>query len=775
MDNFYNVLELNEILSKVATFVCTNYAREKILNLKPTCEITEINSLLKETDEAYRAIHSYAAFDFAGLRFIKDAVLRSAVGGILSEDELLDIAQSITVGENCQKYFKQLRTLSLSFPSLEDKSSTLVSLPNVRSFIMNAISSDGKVMDSASKSLMMIRRNLSITEAKLRSKMNELLTSKSSMLTEHLIVIRNDRMCLPVKIEYKNSFKGVIMDESASHTTVYIEPEVCYSINLELESLRLKERKEIEAVLKSLSLVVGANAEALVHNFERLTDLDVIFAKAKYAIELDCTLPIVNEDNHILLNHARHPLIAKEKVVPISLELTKKNSIMIITGPNTGGKTVTLKTVGLLTLMTQCGLFIPAKEGSKISTFSFIAADIGDEQSIAQSLSTFSSHMTKLAKIVKLVDFNSLILLDELGSGTDPKEGSAIAISIIDYLKRRGAVVIATTHYSDLKNYAFATPGVVNASVEFNIETLEPTYRLLMGIAGKSNALDIAKRLGLDEEIIDFAKEYLTNNQSNNQTLMQNLDEETTKMRIKEEEYHTIISEYKVKLAAVQAEKERLETQSYRIIEKSKKDALKILETAKEQAKEVLDELKAIRDDEKSFKEHEIAYAKNKINTLVTPDIEEVMDYELNVGDHVLVKKYDTIGEIKAIKKDKYVVNIGQFSIEFKKNELIKTTKTVQKKTKPKYRYGGENPAASAPLSLDLRGKRYEEVNDLVDAFIDQALLANRKEISIIHGFGTGAVRNAVHAYLMKSSNIESYRFGKEGEGLNGVTVVYLK
>ena len=775
MEKYYSVLELDDILQSVAKHASTHYAQEKILNLVPDINYENVKNLLTKTNEAYKAINGYAAVELGGLYAVKDPILRSAVGSILTEEELINISQSITVAEGCNRYFKQLRTLNIKIDILDELASNLVSLPNVRSFIRNAISDEGRVMDSASKDLLQVRRSLSLAEAKIRNKMNELLTSKSNMLTEHLIAIRNNRMCLPVKVEYKNSFKGVILDESASHTTVYIEPEVCNQISLEIETLKIKEKKEIEAVLKSLSLVVGANSESLLKNLEIMTELDVVFAKAKYAIAEEASLPIINEDNHILLKQARHPLIAKDKVVPIDLELNKQNSVMIITGPNTGGKTVAIKTVGLLTLMAMCGLFIPAKEGSVISVFEYIAADIGDEQSIAQSLSTFSSHMTKLSKIVNKADFRSLVLLDEVGSGTDPKEGSALAISIIDHLKRMGSIVITTTHYSDLKNYAFATPGVVNASVEFNVDTLEPTYKLLMGIAGKSNALDIASRLGLNENIISAARSYLVDNSSTNQNLMAVLDEETTKMRKKEEEYHILINEYKGKLKAVEKEKERLESESFKIIEKSKKEAQKIINSAKEDAKEVLEEIKSMRDDTKAYKEHELAYAKNKINLLSTNQEEEIIDFELNVGDHVIVKSYDTVGEIKAIKKDRYVVNIGQFAMEFKKNELIKTTKTLPKRTKPKYRYTGENPTASAPLSLDLRGKRYEEVKELVDQFIDQALLANRKEISIIHGFGTGAVRNAVHAYLMKCPSVESYRFGKEGEGLNGATIVYLK
>lgn len=775
MENYYDVLELDKILNNVAKFCQTNYAKEQILNLKPSFEYEKTIEELNKTNDAYKAIKAYSALDLGGLRGIKDAVLRSAIGGILSEDELIDISQSVTVCENVNKYFKQLRTLKIDVKILDEIAQNLVSLPNVRSFIRNAISDDGRVMDNASKELQAIRRSLTLANAKLRSKMNELLQSRASMLSDHLIVMRNNKMCLPVKIEYKNTFKGIVLDESQSHTTVYIEPEVCYEIELEIESLTLKERKEVEAVLKSLSLVVGANSEALLKNIEILTSLDVYYAKANYAISDDSTLPIINQDNHIKLISARHPLIARDRVVPIDIELSKKNSVIVITGPNTGGKTVAIKTVGLLGLMAMCGLFIPAHEGSILSTFDGVYADIGDEQSIAQSLSTFSSHMSKLAKIMKLADFNSLVLLDEIGSGTDPKEGSALAISIIDSLKAKGAIVVATTHYSDLKNYAYQTDGVTNASVEFDSETLRPTYRLLIGIPGRSNAIDIASRLGLDAKIIENAKEYLANNNTHNQVLLETLDEEVEKMRKKEEEYHKLISEYDSKLADLNKEKEKLENDTSKIIEKSKKEAQKIINKAKDDAKEVLDELKAMKDNANSFKEHELAYAKNKVNTLQTEDSDDIIDFDLKVGDHVIIKKYDTIGEVKAIKKDKYVVNMGQFAVEFKKNELQKTTKEVIKRPKPKYKYTGENPTASAPLSLDLRGKRYEEVHDLVDSFIDQALLANRKEISIIHGFGTGAVRNAVHAYLMNCPNVERYRFGKEGEGLNGVTIVYLK
>ncbi|MDE5546633.1 MAG: endonuclease MutS2, partial [Anaeroplasmataceae bacterium] len=646
--------------------------------------------------------------------------------------------------------------------------------PTIKSSITLAIDPDGNISDNASRELFTIRRSIVSLQNRLRSKLNELLNSKASMLTENLIIMRNNRMCLPVKIEYKNTFKGIVHDISSSNTTCYIEPEATIETANQIDSYMAMEKKEIETILKNLSLLVGAEAEGLKQDLEILTGLDVIFAKALMGRDLDYQEVKITDKQYFNLKRAKHPLIDSSTVVPIDIELGNSHNTIIITGPNTGGKTVALKTVGLLHAMMMCGLMVPCSSESTLSVFSEILVDIGDEQSIAQSLSTFSAHMKKMNEIISAATFQSLILLDELGSGTDPKEGSSLAIAMIDYLKKRGAKVLVTTHYSDLKSYAYREKDVLNASVEFNTNTLLPTYRLLIGVPGKSNAIEIASRLGIPEEIISASKGYMQSiNPSESSKLMDNMEEEITKLRAQEEELQHKIEMYDSLNQKLSLEKMNLTKQRDKILDASRAEAQKIIEQTTEEAKEILKELKEKTSGE--YKDHELATLKHQLKKLGTKeDNEELFDETLAVGDYVFIKSYEQYGTITKLKKDKFTVQMGQFSMDFSKKDLVKATKPKEKPQK-KTRMSGYNPASHASLSLDLRGKRYEEVKDLMDSYIDQAILGNLESVSIIHGFGTGAIRKAVWEYLKNCPYVKSYRYGQEGEGLNGVTVVKLK
>ena len=539
------------------------------------------------------------------------------------------------------------------------------------------------------------------------------------------------------------------------------------------DSFTLKERKEIEVVLKGLTLLVAAEGDLLLNDLEILTKLDVIFAKALYGKENDYNFANVKDEAKFDLKKARHPLIDKDVCVPIDISLGDKNNIIIITGPNTGGKTVALKTVGLIHLMAYHGLMIPAKEESSIGMFDSILVDIGDEQSIEQSLSTFSGHMKRIVSILNEVSFNSLVLLDELGSGTDPKEGSSLAIAIIEYLLEAGARVICTTHYSELKTYAYSKPGILNASVEFNNETLMPTYRLLLGIPGKSNAIDIASRLGLSNKIIERSKEELLNTKSESSELMGNLEDEMNNLKKKEEELEAKLADANNKAYQLSREKIELVKQKDKIINDAKREAEKIIEETKKESNRLIQEIKNMSSE--NFKEHELIALKTKANKLSGEFEEEnIFEEEFKEGDYVYVKTYEKYGSIRKISKNKYTVTIGQFDIDFKKNELTHAEKPKEKKKK-ETRMSGYNPASHATLSLDLRGKRAEDVNYLLDQYIDQCLLGNLNQVSIIHGFGTGTVRKMVQEYLKNCPSVKSYRYGGEGEGLNGVTIVYFK
>jgi DNA mismatch repair protein MutS2 len=769
-----DALEFDQVLHKLSNYAKTDYAKELISKLTPNSNFEEVLELNNETNEAYLAVVRQGDIPLGGLYNVNPSIRRSQIGGILDPNELLNIVYLLDCSMNVTRYFKSLESIKLNTPCLNKYVDKLVNLPTLKTNITLAINPDGKVNDNASRELFTIRRTISSLNNRLKSKLNELMTSRASMLTDNLIVMRNNRMCLPVKIEYKNTFKGIIHDISSSNTTCYIEPEATIETANQIDSYINKEKKEIEVILKNLTLLVSAESDILLTNLDSLTNLDIIYSKALMGKELDYSNATIVNDYSFNLKKAKHPLIDRDKVVPIDVELGKKAKVIIITGPNTGGKTVALKTVGLLHCMAMCGMMVPCSSDSVLSVFNEILVDIGDEQSIAQSLSTFSAHMKKMNEILEATTFESLILLDELGSGTDPKEGSSLAISMINYMKSRGATIIVTTHYSDLKTYAYNTDNVLNASVEFNTNTLMPTYRLLVGVPGKSNAIEIAKRLGIPEEIINSSKSYMDDiSNSENSELMNNLEEEITKLRQQEEELAHKIEMYDELNHKLSIEKVNLTKQTNKIISDAKNEANNIIKDAKDEASKLINEIKELSNVE--YKEHELADLKYKVKNLnVEANDLNLFDEELVVGDYVYIKPYEKNGTITKIKKDKYTVQMGQFSMDFAKSDLTKAAKPKEKVVKQS-RLSGYNPASHASLSLDLRGKRYEEVKDLMDQYLDQAILGNLETVTIIHGFGTGVIRNAVQDYLKKCPYVKSYRYGGEGEGLNGATVVKLK
>ncbi len=767
-------LEFKEVIAILKKYAKTNYGKERIEQLQPCNSYETVIRRNQETKEAYQSIIKLSDLPLGGLYEVHGPILRSKIGGILKSRELLDIVGLLDCGERVIKYFKSLESNRLETPTLSFYSSQICNYPKLRTNITLAIDTDGNITDNASKELFNIRRSIRLLENRLRTKLNELLVSKASMLTDHLIIMRNNRMCLPVKMEYKNTFKGIIHDVSSSNTTCYIEPDVTLEIANQMDSHRTMEQKEIENILKGLTLLVASEAEGLEKNLEALTSLDIIYAKALMGKELKYNEVHITENHCFSLIQAKHPLIPVEQVVPIDVSLTDPNQAIIITGPNTGGKTVALKTIGLLHAMMMCGMMLPCKETSSLSIFSEILVDIGDEQSIAQSLSTFSAHMKKMDSILHTVSFESLVLLDELGSGTDPKEGSSLAIAMIDYIKKRGAKLLVTTHYSDLKAYAYQEPGVLNASVEFNSQTLLPTYRLLIGVPGRSNAIEIARRLGLPEEVIEGSKNYMLSlDHANHSQLLNTVEDKIHELRKQDEELKHKIEVYDSLTQKLTSEKMKLTQQSDKILEAARMEAKQIIEKTMEEAKQILQELKEKENTE--YKDHELANLKHRVRKLAQQEEDKALfEEDLAIGDYVFIKSYEQYGTILKIKKDKYTVQMGQFSMDFDKSSLVKASKPVEKKQK-QTRLSGYNPASHASLSLDLRGKRYEEVKDLMDSYIDQAILGNLEMISIIHGFGTGAIRKAVWEYLKSCPYAKSYRYGQEGEGLNGVTIVKLR
>lgn len=766
-------LELPKVLNEVQKYASSPLAKIKLSSLEIKNDIEEIRLMLEETEEARLLQIKYGELPFGGLFDLTNVINRLRLKSVLSIIDFLDLENMLYCTRNILS-FNQTNLSKEKVLYLNNYFSLLNPLKKVSEKINNIINENGEIYDHASDELASIRKKIKTLDNQVRAKMQELLQTKAKMLNESLIVIRNDRMCLCVKSEYKHVLKGIIHDESSSGSTVYIEPYSALEISNRLVGYKEDEKREINKILSELSQFVWAYYEEIRTNYENLTILDVIYAKAKYAIYHNAYKPEVNDMGIIDLKLAKHPLIPQDRCVPINVKLGDAYQAIIITGPNTGGKTVALKTTGLLTLMTQCGLLIPANEGSKVAIFKQILADIGDEQSIEQSLSSFSAHMTKVIKILNNLGHKALVLFDELGSGTDPKEGSNLAIAITEYLLERNARIIVTTHYADLKAFAYHNDKVINASVEFDTATLKPTYRLLLGVPGSSNALTIAKRLGLNEEIILKANDLNTENESDLATMLRHLDEENTRLtkEIKAyEEKNQEVNLLKEKLTKKEAEYDA-KYQSF--LKKSQAEANRILEKAKQEAMDLLDEISKLKN--RDIKEHEISDLKYIARNL-TPEmkVEETI-HEFVVGEEVLVKAWNQIGKINRINKDNYEVQMGQFAMTFKKNDLaifkgeVNKPKTVKKKPST-----GTIPKREGKLECDLRGFRYEEVKPELEKFIDQAYLNGFSQIYIIHGFGTGAVRKAVYEYLKKCPYVKETRFGGEGEGLNGVTVCYLK
>lgn len=767
-------LELPKVLKELSTYAASSYTKELLLNLNVNDNLNDVENSLSETEEARLMQIKYGELPFGGLFDVRSLINRLRLKSVLSVNDFLDLENLLYCGRSIlsfyQTNFKNKEVLNY----LDGYFLAINPLKKVSERITAIINDAGEVVDNASLELSNIRKKIKALDGQVRAKMQELLQTKAKMLNENLIVIRNERMCLCVKSEYKNVLKGIIHDESSSGSTVYIEPYSALEISNRLVGLKEDEKREINRILAELSAFTWAYYEEIKVNFENITHLDLLYAKAKYAIKYNAFKPLVNDRGLIDLKLARHPLIDMDKCVPINVKLGGAYDAIIITGPNTGGKTVALKTTGLLTLMAQCGLLIPANENSQIAVFKQVLADIGDEQSIEQSLSSFSAHMHKVIKILTNLKNNALVLFDELGSGTDPKEGSNLAIAITEYLLKRNARIIVTTHYADLKAFAYHNDRVINASVEFDAVTLKPTYRLMLGIPGSSNALTIASRLGLCDEIVQRASNLGEADESNLAKMLRELDDENARLSSEIKEYEAKNLELTIIKERLMKKEEEYDLKYQAFLKKSQAEANKILEKAKQEAFDLLEEISKLKN--RDIKEHEIADLKYLARNLSPAEAPDETLHEFKVGEEVLIKSFNQIGKINRINKDNYEVQMGQFSMTFKKSELAVFKGQTQKpKVIPKKNTTGTIPKKEGKLECDLRGFRYEEVKPELERFIDQAYLNGFSQIYIIHGFGTGAVRKAVYEYLKKCPYVKETRFGGEGEGLNGVTVCYLK
>ncbi|WP_214763732.1 endonuclease MutS2 [Exiguobacterium sp. s141] len=784
MDHALRVLEYEKLRQQLADHAASSLGKERAHNMQPDYTYDRVLSNLNVTREATEVVRLRDRLPLGGLTDVRSEVKRAAIGSVLSTSELLAVAAVMYSGRQVKNFFEKLHedNEDLRIPRLDEYAERLTKLIEVEQSIRHAIDDQGTVQDSASDRLRGLRTQLRSFEGSVRSRIDNILRNNAKMLSDAIVTIRNDRYVVPVKMEYRQTFGGIVHDQSASGQTLFIEPQAIVSINNEIQEVRLKERAEIDRILSELSNLVGGVADSVVINLDVLATLDFVFAKVAYGHQLKATEPKLNDEREIKLKQARHPFIPQDEVVPITVELGEAFTSLVITGPNTGGKTVTLKTLGLLQLMVQSGLYVPAEFGTELSVFDAIYADIGDEQSIEQSLSTFSSHMTNIVSMLDKIDFMSLVLFDELGAGTDPQEGAALAIAILDEVKRRGARVAATTHYSELKAYAYNREGVMNASMEFDIESLSPTYRLLIGVPGRSNAFEISRRLGLSEQVIDKARSHVGTDAESVESMINEL--EAAKQRAEQLEKELIVKRHDLEeeQAAFEAKLTDFERERDTMYGEAEARAEKAVEQAKRQANEVIDRLKKLRA-EGIVKEHEIIAAKKQLEsakpTLQEKKIQKVKQKAqqkrtFSKGEEVKVTTFNQKGYIvKQLNDNEYNVQVGIMKVNVKADDLQKIGPSKEQSLQSK---GSSLKRQSSTKSeLDLRGVRVEEGLSRLDKYIDEALVSGYDNVRIIHGLGTGAMRQATQEYLKGHRHVKSQRPGGMGEGGLGVTVVELK
>jgi DNA mismatch repair protein MutS2 len=778
------VLEFHKVKEQLITFVSSTLGQEKVNNLIPSANFDEVLKWQEETDEAAKVFRLKGNVPLSGIFNIRPHVKRSAIGSILSPVELTQVASTIRVSRQMKRFIEDMAADQIELPILSQYVGKIIVLADLEERIRNAIDESGEVLDSASDTLRSLRQQLRANESRVREKLESMIrsTNAQKMLSDSIVTIRNDRYVIPVKQEYRGHYGGIIHDQSSSGATLFIEPQVIVQLNNQLQEIRVKEQLEIERILAELSSFVAEFEQDLLTIVYVLAELDFMFAKARFAHKIKASKPSINQDGRITLYKARHPLIPKEEVVANDVMLGKDFTTIVITGPNTGGKTVTLKTVGLCVLMAQAGLQIPALDGSEVAIFDHVYADIGDEQSIEQSLSTFSSHMVNIVDILNRVDFNSLVLFDELGAGTDPQEGAALAISILDEVYKRGARVIATTHYPELKAYGYNRPGVVNASVEFDVETLSPTYKLLIGVPGRSNAFEISKRLGLSEHVIENARNQISADSNQIENMIASLEKSRREAENDRLEANDLLKNAEKLHKDIQNQMIAFYEQKDSMVEKAQEKASDIVEKAKSEADYIIRELRKLRLEKNAeVKEHELIEARKRLED-ATPKVKKSSQriqakskaHTFTPGDEVKVLTFDQKGTlIEQASNKEWVVQIGILKMKVNEKDLEYINTPKQKEIKPVAVVKGKDFHVS--LELDLRGERYENALMRVEKYIDDALLAGYPRVSIIHGKGTGALRQGVTEYLKNHRSVKRARFGDAGEGGIGVTIVEFK
>ncbi len=786
-----HVLEYTKIIERLADKATSAPGRELCLHLLPGTDLDEINHNQQETADAFSRLVKKSGISFGNNKPLGAALKTLDIGASLSSGELLKIAGLLENTNRVKSYGRKERT-DLPDDSLTHYFDELQPLTPVSEELRRCILSEEEISDDASATLRHIRRSISQANDKIRSQLNSMVNgSYRTYLQDAIITMRDNRYCIPVRAEYKSQVPGIVHDQSSTGSTLFIEPSAVVELNNKIRELFLEEDKEIDTILATLSAMVGEHTTDIENNQRIMTTLDFIFAKGSLAYEMNASMPIFNTDKNINIRKGRHPLIDPKKVVPIDIRLGKDFDLLIVTGPNTGGKTVSLKTVGLLTLMGQAGLHIPAGDRSQLSIFTEVYADIGDERSIEQSLSTFSSHMTNDVHILANANEDSLCLFDELGAGTDPTEGAALAIAILDHLHKRGIRTMATTHYSELKVYALSTPYVENACCEFDVETLSPTYRLLIGVPGKSNAFAISSRLGLSDDLIESAKKHITEDKESFEDLLSDL--ENSRLTIEKEREE--IAAYKERIKTLQDQlknkQDKIEQSKERILREANEKAKVILQDAKDVADETIRTFqKAGPNASMSDLEKSRDKVRNKLKNTSeklsvknnAPAHKELKPGQLQLGDSVKIVSMGLRGTVNSLPdaKGNLFVQCGimRSNVNIKDLILIPDEPTVSKsKTSPKTNAGKIKMSKSFSISpeINLLGKTVDEALSELDKYLDDAYLAHLKSVRIVHGKGTGALRNAVQKHLRKTKYVDSFRLGEFGEGDAGVTIAVFK
>ena len=787
-------LEYHKIIEKLTEYAASEPGKRLCRELEPSSDFEEIVQAQAETADAVARVRQKGSVSFAGISDIGGSLKRLEIGSSLSIHELLAVSSLLTCAARAKNYGRRQES-ELPDDSLDEMFRSLEPLTNVNNEITRCIISEEEVADDASPGLRHVRRQMKITGDRVHTQLNAILNSSRTMLQDPVITMRDGRYCLPVKAEYKSSFQGMVHDQSATGSTLFIEPMAIIKLNNELRELEIREQKEIEMVLAALSMELVPYVETILINLKLLTKLDFIFARAALARHYNCSMPKFNKNGYIHIKDGRHPLLDPKKVVPINVYLGKDFDLLIVTGPNTGGKTVSLKTVGLFTLMGQSGLQIPAFDGSELAVFDEVFADIGDEQSIEQSLSTFSAHMTNIVRILEKADSHSLCLFDELGAGTDPTEGAALAIAVLSFLHNMKCRTMATTHYSELKVYALTTPGVENACCEFDVETLRPTYRLLIGIPGKSNAFAISQKLGLPDFIIQDAKSRLEEGDEAFEDLLASLEESRVTIEKEREEIASYKSEISRLKSRLEQKEERFDERKDKLIRNANEEAQRILREAKETADQTIRQINKLAQSSGVGKELEAERTKlreklDKVDKNLSLKNEKgpkktISPKKLKIGDGVKVLTMNLNGTVSSLpnsKGDLYVqMGILRSQVNIKDLELVDeaTISGPGVPTTPKNKTGSGKIKMSKSLSvspeINLMGMTTDEAVPAMEKYLDDAYLAHLPQVRVVHGRGTGALRAACHKRLKKLNYVKEFRLGEYGEGDTGVTIVVFK